>query len=178
MRSRKGAAGPLNDNGFTLLEVIIAMAIMVLAFTAILAVQSGSLQATIKSRQLNVVAMLARNRMVDAEFQIQGKAFNEVQEVLEGVFEAPYQDYRWKQEIKEIEFPAMNLGKANATDAGSEGGGVDALSEKLYKLFGQYLSQAIRLVNVTIIYKRGKGEGTFTASTYWVDLNSEFKFNE
>lgn len=165
-----------NQAGFTLLEVIIAMAIMVLAFTAILAVQSGSLQATIKSRQLNVVAMLARNRMVDAELQIQGKTFDEVQKEQQGTFEAPYQDYRWKQEIKEIEFPSMNLGKASSTDSGGEG--VDALSERLYKLFGQYLSQALRLVNVTIYYKRGKTEGSFTVSTYWVDLNSEFKFNE
>jgi hypothetical protein len=42
------------------------------------------------------------------------------------------------------------------------------------KYITNYLSKAIREVTVTVFYKKGSGEGTFSVSTYWVDLNRQF----
>lgn len=160
-----------SEAGFTLLEVIIAMAIMVLALAAILSVESGSINASIRARQANIATMLARNAMIETEYKIEGKSFDEVKKEEGGNYDAPYQDYRWKTVVKEIEFPKLSFG-SNA------GGGGQDMIDLMAKLISNYLSKAIREVTVTIFWKKGGGEQSFSVTTYWVDLNHEFSFSE
>jgi len=174
-----------NENGFTLLETIIALAIMVIAFASILSIESNSISATEKARQLNTVAMLAKNKMVETEYAIEGRAFDEVKKEDGGAFNAPFEDYRWKTEVKEIKFPSLNFsgGGGQGKDAGSSGnsnsnsGGQD-LGDLMTKLVTQYLSKALREVSVTIIWKKGSSDQQFALSTYWVDLNHEFQITD
>jgi len=175
----------INERGFTLLETIIALAIMVIAFASIISVESGSINAAIKSKQLNVVGMLAKNKMIDTEYEIEGKVFEEVKKEDSGAFPAPYEDYHWKTEVKEIKFPSLNFsgGGGQGKDAGSSGnsnsnsGGQD-LGDLMTKLVTQYLSKALREVSVTIIWKKGSSDQQFALSTYWVDLNHEFQITD
>ncbi len=81
------------NSGFTLLEVLIALAILITAFGAIFMVQAGAISATEKARRMNVVAMLAKNKMVEAEMEFEGKDFNEVAAKKNGKFEPPHDDY-------------------------------------------------------------------------------------
>ncbi len=168
-----------NNDGFTLLEVIIAMAIMAVAFGSILAVEQGSINASARAKQMNIVGMLARNQMIELEYKVQGKAFQEVKKEEDGVFQSPYEDYKWKTKVKEIKFPNMKAG-ATSSEKSSNGGsdGDNQSAELLSKLVTQYLSKAIREISVTISWKRGSGEQSYSLSTYWVNLNEEFKFTE
>jgi general secretion pathway protein I len=163
------------SKGFTLLEVVIAMAIMTLAFSSILAVEMGSINASSRAKQMNIVAMLAKNQMVDTEYKIEGKSFDEVKKEDSGTFEAPYQDYRWKTTVRELKFPPI-AGGAAAQSKGAEGG--NQVTELLTKLITNFLSKALREVTVTVFWKRGTAEQSFSLSTYWVDLNYEFKLTE
>lgn len=168
------------ERGFTLLEVIIALAIMVMAFASILSVESGAIRASEKTRQLNVIAMLAKNKMVETEYAIEGKSFEEVKKEESGTFEAPYDSYRWKKVIKEIEFPNLALsssagGDGKSAGSASEGGG---FADTMTKLVSKFFSKAIREVTITIFWKQGSGEQTFSLSTYWVDLEHEFALSE
>jgi type II secretion system protein I len=162
-----------SPQGFTLLEVVIAMAIMTLAFSAILAVEMGSINASARAKQMNVVAMLAKNQMVDTEYKIEGKKFDEVRKEESGTFPSPYQDYRWKTTVKELKFPSIapGGGKGKANEANQS-------SELLGKLITDFLSKAIREVNVTVFWKKGTAEQSFSLATYWVDLNYEFKLSQ
>jgi type II secretion system protein I len=174
----------LNNSGFTLLEVIIALAIMVIAFASILSVESESINASARAHQMNIVAMLAKNQMVETEYGFLGKTFDEVKKEDHGVFPEPYQDYSWNTTIKEIEFPALNINVAGDQSGGS-GGSADQsqnqnadMVDTVSKLISQYLSQAVREVTVTINVKRGGGEQHFPVTTYWVDLNHEFQLSQ
>ena len=164
----------LENRGFTLLEVIIAMAIMVLAFASILAVEQGSINASARAKQMNVVGMLAKNQMVETEFKIEGKTFDEVRKEEAGTFPEPYSDYRWTTVVKELKFPKIGTGGGAGGKAEQEG----QMTDMLTKLLTNFLSKAIREVTVTVFWKRGKGEQNFALSTYWVDLNYEFKITE
>ncbi len=174
------------ESGFTLLETIIALAIMVVAFSAILSIESGSISASAKAKQLNVVAMLAKNKMVETEYAIQGKAFDEVKKEDGGTFATPFEDYRWKTEVKEIEFPSLNFsgggGSSDSSSGGSSSGGGSVggqdMGDLMTKLITQFLSQALREVSVSIIWKKGASDQQFALSTYWVDLNHEFQVND
>lgn len=161
-------------SGFTLLEVIIAVTIMVMAFAAILSVESNSINATTRAREINIVTMLARGKMVELEYKVEGKTFEEVRSGEEGGFEAPYENFHWKTEIREIKFPNMDFGngKGDKEDAGSQ------YAEQLTKLVTKFFTKAIREMVVTISYKRGGGDMSYTVSTYWVNLNQEFETSE
>jgi general secretion pathway protein I len=172
-----------NNEGFTLLEVIIAMAIMVLALSSILAIESGSINASARAKQMSVVAMLARNEMIMTEFDFEGKTFDEMEKEKTGQFEAPYSDYGWKREIKEIEFPPINPAAAAPNADGSQassnndqdnGANVDTMA----KLITQFLSKSIREVSVSVLWKKSGKEQSFTVATYWVDLNHAFDLTQ
>lgn len=166
------------SQGFTLLEVLIALAIMVLILGSILSVQSSSLNATATAKEMNVVAMLARNLMSETETKLQGKGFGEVSDQTEGPFAAPYQDYHWKVEIKEVEFPKISFNPAQSGSGEDSGGAADNgttdLVDTVLKVITNYFTKAIREVQVTIIWKRGNQDVTYTVSTFWVNLNTEF----
>lgn len=163
-----------NQNGFTLLETMIAVAIMVVAFGSVLMIESGALKTAEKSKQMNIVAMLAKSKMTETEVYIESKTFNEVKDEESGEFEEPYQDYKWSRKIKEVEFPQINFGASNQ-DGDNK---VTTTQETLSKLMSNYLSKAIREVTITITWQRGKGTQNFSLSTYWVNLNHEFSFSE
>ena len=164
------------ESGFTLLEVIIAMAIMVIALASILSMESSAINASAKAKTLNVVTMLARARMIDTEYMFEGKTFEEVKPEDGGTFDAPYQDYRWTSKIKEVQFPNLVSGAGNKKEGGS--GGEDEVMATMGKLVTNFLSKAVREVNVTVYWKKGSGEQSYTLTTYWVDLNHEFSLSE
>jgi general secretion pathway protein I len=166
-----------NARGFTLLETMIAVAIMVMGFSAILMVQSSSLNTSMKAKQLNIATMLARNKMVETEKEIEGKTFDETVKEKKGEFKEPFNEYSWTQEIKEIEFPDLLGAAASSGEASGEGGENTGgpMVEKVTQMITKYLSSSIREVHVTINWKRGEGTQSFKLVTYWVDLNRDME---
>jgi prepilin-type N-terminal cleavage/methylation domain-containing protein len=171
------------EAGFTLLETIIAIAIMTISFASIILIQRNSIAAIERSREETVVTLLARNIMIDTDLLIEGKDFKEVKEEESGTFDRPFEQYKWKRKIKEIEFPQLNFaGAAGSEEGATEGEGdassTDASTETVTKLITQFLSKAVREITVTISYPRGTGTVDHSITTYWVDLNHEFSLTE
>lgn len=174
------------QSGFTLLEVMIAMAIMLVAFSSILAIQSSSMSSALKSRQIHEVSMLARNAMAQTEVEISGKKFEDISEELSGQFDEPYQDYTWTRKVKEVKLPNLQ-GLAQAASAasgeGDSGASKDdeaknsAILEQMTKVITNFLSKAVREITVTVQWKRGVQVQKYEVAMYWVDLNSEFQLN-
>lgn len=178
-----------NESGFTLLETLIAVTVMLIAFAAILGIQSNSINATIRARSVTTVAMLLKDEMVQTEYEIQGKTFDEVKKEDAGNFPAPFTDYRWTRVVKEIEFPNLDMtsgGGSSSTGTPSNKSGNQANNSEgpnemlslITKLVTQFLSKALREVTVTVYYKTGGKEMSYSATTYWVDLNHEFQLSQ
>jgi type II secretion system protein I len=165
-----------NRSGFTLLEVLVATAIMALALTSIFTISGRSIIDEDHAKQMNIVAMLARNKMIETELDIEGKTFDEYEKDKTAPFETPFEDYSWKRTVKEIKFP--NLGGGGGGGGSSQNESEDQTSDMLSKLITNFLSKAIREVSVSIIWKRSGKDQSFTVTTYWVDLNHEFNLSE
>lgn len=172
MSAKKTSTAATKSAGFTLLEVLIAMAIFAVALASILMVQGGSINAADRARQMTVVAMLAKNKMLEIEAELDGKSFKEVGKEKTGKFEQPYQDYEWKQEVKEVTFP--DLGDLSGKSEENEDGNSEA-ENKMGKLVADYLGKAMREVQLTIRWPGKEGFQEYTVGMYWVDLNSEFR---
>jgi general secretion pathway protein I len=109
-----------SNEGFTLLEVMIALAIMLIAFSSIIAIQSSAMNSALKARQIDEVSVLARNAMIQTEVEISGKKFEDIAAELSGQFEDPFQDYSWTRKIKEVKLPNLSgLAKAAGGDSGN-----------------------------------------------------------
>lgn len=167
-----------DESGFTLLETMIAMAIMVVAFASIIMVESSSLDASYRAKQLNIVSMLAKNIMIDTELLIENKSFGEVKTEETGAFGDPYQEFSWKREVKEVEFPNLNPGGGGEGDKSKDDSNDKDAGNTLSKLITQFLSKSIREVVVTVSYKKGPGEQKYQVAMYWVNLNNDFSLSQ
>lgn len=172
----------LNESGFTLLEVMIAATIMVMAFSTILMVQSGSITATEKARRTNMFTMLARKVMVEAELETKGKQFGDVQKEKEADFESPFEGFHWKREIREIEFPSFNFSGGGEEEGGAAKNASSSAptpvgapsQDQVGQAISKYLSKSLREIVVTITKNEGKLSTSVEVSTYWVNLSEEF----
>lgn len=88
--------------GFTLLEVMIAMAILAISLVAVYQSQSQSISMAGGSRFLTTASLLAQSRMVEID------AINP-REITSGSgdFGEEFPDYRWRVEIGDTEIEAL-----------------------------------------------------------------------
>lgn len=103
-----------NNKGYSLLEIMVAVAILATAFTILLAGQSQSLLSSSKAEDLTTATFLARQKMAELEIEIHQDLernkfpHNDVEK--EGEFEEPYEDFRWRYTIKKVEIPVVSTG--------------------------------------------------------------------
>jgi len=98
-------------NGFTLMEVMIAMAILAIALVAIFQLQSQSISMSTDSRFMTTAALLAQSKMVEVEAVSTLTNHKE-----DGDFGPDYPQYTWRlevgdtqlQQFKKIEVTVIN----------------------------------------------------------------------
>jgi len=89
--------------GFTLLEVMVAMAILALCVVPLLGAITQGLRATSRIEQITTATELARNKLV----QIEMEAMPDAEETREGEFGPPHQDFGWRAEY--LKRPELQL---------------------------------------------------------------------
>jgi general secretion pathway protein I len=101
--------------GFTLLEVMVALAILAAGMMAVSDVVGGAMRNHARATALDVATLLARARMAQVEDRYAEEGFKDFDEAEEGTFEAEgHPEVAWKLAIVK---PKVELGGANACDA-------------------------------------------------------------
>jgi general secretion pathway protein I len=96
------ASDPRLDGGFTLLEVMIAMAILAISLVAVYQSQSQSISMATNARFLTTASLLAQNRMAEVDAaDLQKTASGN------GNFGEDFPDYFWQVEIGDVEGIAL-----------------------------------------------------------------------
>ena len=86
--------------GFTLLEVVVALAILGLALLAIFDLNAGAIASHAYAKRLTVATMLARSKMTDIEQELYDKGFDTDDREISGDFRAEgWEAYTWKAQI-------------------------------------------------------------------------------
>ena len=97
------ARGSQSARGFTLLEVMVAMAILAISLVALSEINAGAIAMHSYAKKLNVATMLARRKMLDIETQLDEKGLPAEGENLspsDGDFdEEGFSNYKWKVEV-------------------------------------------------------------------------------
>jgi len=97
-------------HGFTLLEVMISLAILALALTTIAGINANSFESSNYARGLTVATLLARSKMLDIELELEQDGFSEGVRKLKGDFsEEGYDDVEWEVIIRPVDVDITKL---------------------------------------------------------------------
>lgn len=107
-----------SSRGFTLLEVMIALAIVSVALVSLLSLANRSIGVQARLERLTQATLLAQRKMGDVEAAAQTETV--ATQATEGSFEPPFEDYRWRLAFEET--PLAEVRKVTVVVAwGDEG---------------------------------------------------------
>jgi prepilin-type N-terminal cleavage/methylation domain-containing protein len=99
---------------FTLLEVMVSIAILAISLTVLLTFSGNILVKSGRSEAMTVASMLAKQKMVELELELEKEMKKGVfpeEKSEDGKFELPYEDYSWEMTINKVELPAPAAGE-------------------------------------------------------------------
>jgi general secretion pathway protein I len=83
--------------GFTLLEVMVAMAIIAIALTAVLGSQSQSISLAAEAKFSTIATLLAQSKMAEMELEDPDDLTSDA-----GDFREDFPDYRWDVKVSDV----------------------------------------------------------------------------
>ena len=107
--------------GFSLLEVLIALAILGMSLGVLLQSQAQSLDATGRARDYNIASSLMRSKLVDIEAETLADGFVLGSTESEGDFaEDGFPDFKWSAKVSEIEMDLTSISSLCESMMGSD----------------------------------------------------------
>lgn len=168
--------------GFTLIEIMMAMAILAIALSILLGTQSKSVVFNDHSRNLTTATMLAHDQMLALETRLLKDGFQTDVETDRGRFkDRRYEDFEWEAIIEPLDLEPEELAaqlQGQLLGAGEDTGslaGSSAINAQLPNMLGwvtlmvQNLSeQRVRRVTLAVRWKDLKGEHIYTLRQFIV----------
>jgi prepilin-type N-terminal cleavage/methylation domain-containing protein len=175
---------------FSLLEVMVALAILAVGLVLLLQVQARSAELAIEAREMTVATMLARGKLYDCQTDLLKKGFSVGDYDADGAFDDEgYPDYFWECHGYKPDMPtadsgdfsgdfngaAGQLGLGAASDAASASGqnpaqemGMQFLAPVLSQM-SSVLGDSIRELVVIVRWGQGDARREMTVTTHVID---------
>lgn len=171
----------LKESGFTLIEVLVAFAIITIIATTVYISQRDSLFSTVRTRNMMIATNLARGFIAQSEAELEAKEFNLLKDQEEGKFPEPFERFTWRREVKEQEFSALtNIALALSADQEVEPGQQEQnqdAQQLVMKIFENYMKDSIRLLQISIGWEEDGRKKTLNFTTLLVRYNADFRVN-
>lgn len=150
-----------NRRGFTLLEVLVATAILAIALVSMMTAQGNTLLTSYRAELLTQATMLARQKMAEVELEVdRGVRRGEFPEerTESDQFEEPYSDFRWEYRIRRVELPAPAMGDEASFQA------------QIAKRLTEEISRSVRELRVVIFWEEAEKEQSIEVVTHVVQM--------
>ncbi len=183
-RERGAALSGYGKPGFTLLEVLVAVAILSISLTSLLTSQMNALRATRYAQSITAMAFLAESKLIDIEYQIKEEedGWGDNDKEFEGDFsEEGWPDVTYKCVADMIEMPeysALQRAADAADNAETEATGIDTqdVGEQafdslamVWPIIKEAIERAIRKAHCTVYWTDGNIQRDFRVDTFWTD---------
>ncbi len=165
-----------SKSGFTLVEVLFAILIFVIAAVAAADLTRGSVRSTREGKEVSVATWLLQNVMTELETKIETEGFDKgCDKKREGKFEAPFDKYVWTATCNDIDFNvSAAASKLNEKDEEQSQTTEDMIQKIVLKSASDYLTKSIREVHVVVKWKQGTIDRTVDATTHVAVYNQPF----
>jgi len=159
MITRRPYRRPAPRRGFTLLEVMVAVAVMALAMGVMVEVEGHAIEKTNDAKYYTVATLLLRGKILDVQQTLREEGYGDFVNVLEGDFsEEGYPEFRWAARVRKLEVPIPSSAggeKANQATEGSGGLSLATLAPMLQNV-GSVLENSVRELEVRVLWMDGK----------------------
>ncbi len=172
--------------GFTLLELLLALAILSTALAVMMGTMAHTGQQSVYSAKMTQASLLARSQMVELEYTIMEEGFSDADRTYSGTFrEEGFSDKYWDARVEPVEIPPdakerfmaqVNEQLFGGMDAdGGALGGNPAFSAMLPLLMAQMpefvnqLGERVRRVTLTVYFDFAGNEQELEVTYYVVD---------
>lgn len=151
--TRRGTS--TRSSGFTLLEVLIALAILAVSLLILVSAQSSAARMTVEADRILVGSMLARHTLARTLLALEKDGFSEQDELeedgdFEEAFPGTYPEFRWKSTVRKIEVEdlskVLDTASAAAPGTGDEEGASDLGSAAADPLDNSQLSGVMDII--------------------------------
>jgi type II secretion system protein I len=177
MRRRADNAG---IRGFTLLEVMVALAILTTTLVVLLQIITNNVRATNHAKMTTAATLLARSKMTDLEDTILENGFSTDNEDDKGTFrDQGFPSFRWESAIERIELPTdlKQMAADQASDSTKSKDPMQALTGMMGGLMSGFmdpirigLEESVRRVTVRVFWDEvGRHNLTFDVVEFLTD---------
>ena len=151
----------VTSHGFTLLEVMIAVAILAVTLTTLMTFSGNTMIKSGRAERLLVATTLARQKMAEIELDLmkatkKGEFPDERSE--DGKFDEPYDDYSWKMALRRVELPAPVMGEKGS------------IQETVGRELTKEISKTVRELKLTVLWQELGEEQTYEVVTHVVKM--------
>lgn len=161
----------MNQKGFTLLELMIAFALLTIVLASVYLTQVGSLVSSGRSRNALIATNLARNYLNETELKFEGLPFERLSKKDTGNFEEPHKDFTWTRTIEEVDFSILS--ELLLKEASKDGSVPEGEAPMVLKFFQDYLQKSVRRMTLTVEWPEGNGKTSITFSELLVNYDTE-----
>jgi prepilin-type N-terminal cleavage/methylation domain-containing protein len=181
VRAIASAVGHLGDaGGFTLLEVMVALAILASTLVVLLQIITNNVRATNHAKLTTAATLLARAKMTDIEDGVLENGFSTDNETAKGTFkDQGFADFSWDSVIERIELPTdmKQLAEQKTSDDSKSKDPMQALTGMMGGLMSTFmepirigLEESVRRVTLTITWNEiGRRDQTLQIVTFLTD---------
>ncbi len=152
---------------FSLIEVVVALGIMGFMLTAIFSLQATAARSVSYSRNVQLAALLAKDKMLELEWMLRKDGLSLSEATLSGDFsDAENPGITWTAEIRKVEPEALSQQTGDLGD-------VHPLAAQAFPIFGhlgKLLSEQVRELRLTVGWKEGSYDESFEVVTHVVHL--------
>jgi general secretion pathway protein I len=170
-----------SSSGFTLIEIMVAFAILSLTLVTLLGIVTNNVRATNHAKMTTAATFLARTKMSDVEDQILYEGFTSDTETAHGTFkEDGYPQFGWETMIERIELPTDLTQKTQDKARETSNDAKDPMSMMTGFLGGMMssfiepirigLQESVRKVTVRVLWdETGRRDQTMEIVQYLTD---------
>ena len=177
----------MTKRGFTLLEVLIALAILASALAILMGTTASTSRQAVYAMDLTTASLLAKSKMIDVEYQLMADGFSDSDKTYSGDFrDEGRPDILWEATVRPVEIPEESkeqfLAQINSQLFGNQSEGAlqgnAAFSAMLPTLIGQMpqminnIGSKVRRVDLVVVYPVGGGMMPLKLMQYVSDPNT------
>ena len=163
-----------SQSAFSLVEIMVAMAILSMTVISVITLQNSSLKSSMYAKELTIASMLARSVMVDAYLEqhtrILAKA---IKEEKNGDVEMAGLPMKWTWVLSEVplEIPELSSESEEGEDKAEDVGQTNPMLQPIIKTLNTYLKEAMRELSVQVSWQSGGREEKIFFVTHLIDFS-------